>query len=304
MKVLAKGLAFPEGPVVMPDGSVVVVELAGGQLRRIGLDGGTSVVAKTAGCPNGAQLGPGGKLYVCNQGDLIWRQKDGEYRAMAGRAPGYDGGWIEVVDPGSGKVERLYDRCGAHKLQAPNDIVFDAHGGFWFTDHGKADERQQGKGGLYWAKADGSEIREAVYGLVTPNGIGLSPDGKTLYTVETHTARLWSWEVTAPGEVRKLRGVNAHGGHFLAGSANLQRFDSLAVSASGKVCVATLLNGGITEFWPDGSHSKHYPLPDAHVTNIAFGGADMKTAYITLSGAGELVALDWHEPGLKLQYQQ
>jgi gluconolactonase len=303
MKVLAHGLMFPEGPVVMPDGSIVVVELAGGQLRRIGLDGKTAILAKVQGCPNGAALGPGGKLYVCNQGDLVWQKKGNEYRAMAARAPTYDGGWIETVDPETGKVERLYDRCGEHKLRAPNDIVFDAHGGFWFTDHGKADARTVGRGGLYWAKADGSEIREAVYPLYTPNGIGLSPDGKTLYAVETQTARLWSWEITAPGQVRRLRGVTAHGGHFLAGSATYLRFDSLAVSASGKICVATLLNGGITEFWPDGSHSKHYPLPDEHVTNIAFGGPDLKTAYITMSGAGELVAIDWHEPGLKLNHQ-
>ena len=90
-------------------------------------------------------------------------------------------------------------------------------------------------------------------------------------------------------------------GGWLVGSVpgNI-RFDSLAVTASGKICVATIMTGGIAEFWPDGSQVRHHSLPDLHVTNLAFGGEGMQTAYVTYSQAGALVAIRWHEAGLIL----
>ena len=51
----------------------------------------------------------------------------------------------------------------------------------WFTDLGKARDRDMDRGAVYWARSDGSEIREVVQPITTPNGIGLSPDEKTLY---------------------------------------------------------------------------------------------------------------------------
>jgi len=190
-------------------------------------------------------------------------------------------------------------------LNHANDLVFDAFGGFYFTDTGKVRGRTQDRGSIYYALADGSEIREIVYPLMSPNGIGLSPDGTTLYASETGTARLWAWEIEAPGKIRKLKQNDiAHGGRFVIGSANYQRFDSLAVTASGKILVGTLTNGGLTEIWPDGSYSRHHPLADGHVTNVAFGGKDMRTAYVTFAGYGKLISLDWYEPGLRLNYQE
>ena len=90
--------------------------------------------------------------------------------------------------------------------------------------------------------------------------------------------------------------VAAPGGHY-------QRFDSLAVDAFGNICVATLIHGGITVVSPDGSHCSHVPLPDLMTTNICFGGKDRRTAYVTLSGTGKLIAIDdWPVPGLELNY--
>ena len=73
------------------------------------------------------------------------------------------------------------------------------------------------------------------------------------------------------------------------------------MQANGDVCVATIVNGGITTITPAGA-STHTALPDPLVTNIAFGGADMCDAYITLSGAGQLIKTRWPEPGLKLTF--
>lgn len=301
MRVLATGLQFPEGPVAMPDGSVILVEIARGTLSRVTPAGTVEVVANLGGGPNSAALGPGGRMYVPNNGGFRFHRENGCHRPV-GQADDYSGGRIEVVDLATGRFERLYDRVNGHGLRGPNDLVFDDAGGFWFSDLGKVRGRDRDHGGVYWARADGSEIREVIYPVLSANGIGLSPDGRTLYVAETETARLWAWDVVAPGEVKKLPWPSPHGGRLVGSADVYQRFDSLKVTQSGRICVATLINGGITEIAPEGGIVAHHALPDPMVTNLCFGGADRRTAFVTLSYEGRLVAIDWHEPGLKLQH--
>lgn len=302
MKILAEGLRFPEGPLILPDGTVGCVEIAGGTLVRVH-DGKASVIAELGGGPNGAAVGPGGKVFVCNNGGIEWKMTSNGPRSTGRVLDSYTGGSIQVVDPETGKWDVLYDRCGEHRLTAPNDIVFDADGNFWFTDHGKTYARTEDKGGLYWARSDGSEIREAVFGLDAPNGVGLSPDGSIVYVSETRTSRLWAWDIQGEGKVRKLRGTVSHGGRFIYGPSDYQRFDSLKVTRSGRICVGTLIRGGITEIWPDGSASRHHMLPETYVTNLCFSGPDLTTAITAMSFRGMLAAIDWHEPGLPLYGQ-
>src|SRR6187551_206888 len=299
IRVLATDLAFPEGPVVMPDGSVVLVEIRAQQLTRVWPDGRKEVVAKIPGGPNGAAIGPDGKCYIANNGGFEWHRENGHIRPLT-QARDYAGGRIERVDLATGAVEVLYAACGDVPLKGPNDLVFDAHGGFYFTDLGKRRPRDMDVGAVYYAKADGSFITEVAYPMVTPNGIGLSPDGNTLFVAETEAARLWAFAIEAPGVVKKEKWPSPHGGRIVAGMGGYQRFDSLAVQADGRICVATLVNGGITVISPDGRHVEHHPMPDPMTTNICFGGPDRKTAYITLSWTGRLVAVDWPSPGLQL----
>jgi gluconolactonase len=302
MKIIASGLQFPEGPVAMPDGSIIVVEIARETLSRIAPDGRVDVVANIRGGPNGAALGPGGRMYVCNNGGFAWIKERGTFRPYL-QSEDYVGGSIEIVDLDTGKVERLYSRCGEHALRGPNDIVFDAHGGFWFSDLGKRRARDMDRGFVYWARADGSEIREVIGPILTPNGVGLSPDGHTLYVAETETGRVWSWEITAPGEVRMRPWPSPHGGTLVAGLPGYMRFDSLAIAASGNICVAALHSCSIVEIAPHGSYVRHHPVPDMSVTNLCFGGSDLRTAYVTMSHEGHLGAMEWHEPGLRLNWQ-
>jgi gluconolactonase len=302
IRTLAEGLEFPEGPVALADGSVLLVEIAAGALTRIGADGTKTVVARPGGGPNGAAIGPDGKCYLCNNGGFEWIRDDAGHLRPFMIAKDYAGGRIERVDLATGAVEVLYRACGEVPLKGPNDIVFDAHGGFYFTDLGKVRAREMDRGAVYYAKADGSFITEVAFPMMTPNGIGLSPDGKTLYVAETDAARLWAFAVEAPGVVRKEPWPSPHGGRILAGMGGYQRFDSLAVQGDGRVCVATLINGGVTVISPDGRHVEHHPMPDPMTTNICFGGPDRKTAYLTLSWSGRLVAVDWPTPGLQLNY--
>ncbi len=299
---IASGLQFPEGPVAMPDGSVLLVEIARQTLSRVRPDGTVHVIAHLGGGPNGAAMGPGGKIYVTNNGGLKFVQRPGRMFPTT-QSDDYAGGRIQVVDPESGKFETLYDACAGRRLRGPNDLVFDAAGGFWFTDLGKRRERDMDIGAVYYAKADGSLIKEAIFPLDRPNGIGLSPDEKTLYVVETPTARCWSFRLSAPGEIESANGpYRGEKGTCLVGLGGYQMFDSLAVDGEGHIAVATLITGAVSDLWPDGSRVDQYRLPDMMVTNVCFGGRELRTAFATLSMGGTLVAFDWPRPGLPLHY--
>lgn len=300
-QVIATGLRFPEGPVAMPDGSIVLVEIERGTVTRVRTDGTVSVIATPGGGPNGLARGPDGALYVCNNGGFLWHEEPGLLRPV-GTPADYSGGRIERLDPGSGALRVLYDRCGEHPLCGPNDIVFDRQGGFYFTDLGKSRTRERDHGGVYYALADGSGIAEVVHPMLTPNGIGLAPDERTLYVAETEGGRLWAFDIEAPGRLAKHPFPSPNGGRFLCALPGYQRFDSLAVDAAGNICVATLITGHITVIAPDGRLLRQVRTPDMYTTNICFGGADMRTAYLTLSGVGHLVAMRWPEPGLRLNF--
>ena len=303
VRVLATGLEFPEGPVVMPDGSVVLVEIRGKRLTRVYPDGRKEVVADIPGGPNGAALGPDGKMYLCNNGGFSWIPTRNTFMPGPASAAEYIGGSIQRVDLQSGKVETLIDKCGEHRLNGPNDLVFDKHGGLWFTDLGKRRTRDMDLGGLYYLKPGMKEIVEGAFGVMPANGIGLSPDENTVYVAETPTARLWAYELSGPGEVKPRDPIyRGERGKPIAGLGGYQMFDSLAVEASGNVCVATLISGCISVIAPDGTLVEQVPTGDRMTTNVAFGGPDLKTAYITLSGKGELVAMDWPRPGLPLNF--
>jgi gluconolactonase len=303
-RTIADDLQFPEGPIAMLDGSVILVEIARGTLTRVRADGRTEVIATPGGGPNGAAIGPDGACYICNNGGLKFERDPviGTVRPV-GQADDYVTGRIERIDLATGKVERLYDKCGDNKLNGPNDIVFDRDGNMWFTDLGKTRHRDMDRGAVYWAKPDGSEIKQVIQPLMTPNGIGLSPDEKTVYVAETEAARLYAFEITGPGTVSMIGFPKSiTGGRLVTCDGGYRKFDSLAVEADGKICVATLLTGGITVANPDGGTHEFVEADDPYTTNICFGGADLRTAYLTLSWKGLLVDCPWPRAGLPLNF--
>ena len=296
--VITEGLQFPEGPVALSDGSVLVVEIQRGTLTRVAEDGTQSIVAELGGGPNGAALGPDGHCYICNNGGFEWHEaRDG--RVFPGEQPeNYTGGRIERVNLDTGSVETLYEACNGERLKGPNDLVFDQTGGFWFTDHGKTRPRDRDRTGVFYAQPDGASISEVIFPMEAPNGIGLSADERTVFVAETPTGRVWAYDLAGPGQLAKAnnakRLLTGRDGHFM--------FDSLAIDANGDVCVATLLDGGITTLSDNGVAPKFVAMPDRITTNICFGGKDLKTAYITLSSTGQLVAMDWPVGGLPLNF--
>lgn len=293
--VVAENLDFPEGPVAMADGSVVVVEINAGRVSRCSPDGSRSVVAEVGGGPNGAARGPDGALYICNNGGP---------RGDERRKP-----CIQRVDPATGSVDVLYTEAAGEPLRAPNDLVFDNTGNFWFTDIVA--------GAIFYASPEGTSIDLAIDQVPAPNGIGLSPDGTVLYWAQTFTRQVMRRLLDGPGHVVPSAGCNIQAliqngsvDHeaLLLGLPGAQELDSLAVEQGGTVCVGTLVDSGITAVSGDGSAVEKFTLPeqlaDGAVTNICFGGDDLRTAFITLSLTGRLVSCRWPRPGLRLHFQE
>ncbi|MDP3717775.1 MAG: SMP-30/gluconolactonase/LRE family protein [Acidobacteriota bacterium] len=339
-KVICSGLGYPEGPVALPDGSVLVCEISAGALSRITPDGQRTVVAQLGGSPNGAAIGPDGKVYVCNSGGFafLYFRQDGSL-VMPGSAPPpgaicltgdqpptYTGGSIQRVDLATGTFETLYTQCSApdfpgaptsttHPLRGPDDLVFDEQGGFWFTDWGKSRPRERDIPGLYYAKADGSSIIEKVFPLNAPNGVALSPDGRRLYVAETYTRMVRFWELDGPGQIAKTGPAIDHS-HVLTSQVHgVGILDSMKVDEDGNVYVVTMLddgyvvrsNGGLTIISPEGERLEFIDLEvgewfDPLPSNFCFGGPDRRTAFITLGGTGRLVSCQMRVPGLKPAY--
>ncbi|MEZ5987450.1 MAG: SMP-30/gluconolactonase/LRE family protein, partial [Hyphomonas sp.] len=263
-ETVASGLRFPEGPVVMADGSIIVVEIEKKCITRCWDGGKTEVICTPGGGPNGLAIGPDGALWVCNNGGFEYHEMDG--MLIPGNCPdNYDGGRIERVDLSTGKVERVLDAVDGNPLRGPNDLVFDKAGNLYFTDHGKVFPRHREFGGLYYLANGASEAKELDYHYSSPNGVGLSPDEQTVYMADTMTGRMWAFDLESPGVIKPASPLN--GGRVVATMPGLQYFDSLGMTAAGNVCVATILNGGITTITPDGQHS-HIAFPDLLVTNI------------------------------------
>ncbi|MBI1197796.1 MAG: SMP-30/gluconolactonase/LRE family protein [Phenylobacterium sp.] len=300
MRVVTDRLRFPEGPIALPDGSVVVVEIEGRALTRVRPDGRLEIIAELEGGPNGAAMGPDGWCYVCNSGGWIYTSEANGWRRPLRQSD--HNGWIERVHLATGRVERLYDRCGDIALQSPNDIVFDRSGGFYFTDHGKRRPREWGITSVFYAAPDGGRIVEAVRGLVTPNGVGLSADEKTLYVAETIPRRIWAFDLEAPGVIREEPWPSSCGGRLVAGLPDNNYLDSLALDADGAIVVASFNRCGVWTVSPDGARREFLAIDDFYATNVAFGGEGLRTAFVTLSSTGRLVAIDWPRAGQPVNF--
>lgn len=292
MTTVATGLHFPEGPVVMKDGSVLFVQIESKQVSRLQPDGSVVMVAQLEGGPNGLAIGPDKALYIANDGGRFSFNKRGNFNFPGAAPPDHVGGSIQRLDLKTGRAATLYDQCDGKRLVAPDDLVFDHHGGMWISDYGKI----KGDAGIYYARADGKAIKQAKGGMNAPNGIGLSPNGKQLHVSEGR--QLWTFDITG-------RGVLSAGISYPnAAHATLRErsvADSLKVLANGEVAVCTLIAGGISIFDQAGK-VQFIQFDDPMTTNLAFGGEDMRDTWVTSSGLSRIVKVRWPYPGLKPAY--
>jgi gluconolactonase len=281
LRVVAMGLRFPEGPIALDDGSVLVVEIEGGAVMRVHPDGSKREY-RCGGGPNGAALGPDGAVYVCNDGGLAF-VTEGEIRLPNALAPGNEGGYVRRLDLESGAVETMFTHVEGVRIGGLNDIVFDATGCCYIVD--------TVRGALYYCDPLRRTIRSVEQGLEVPDDMGLSPAGDKLYVSETYSGRIFCWDVAAPGALSgKREHYNAGGEHG---------WDGLAIDGAGNVCASNLTKSGVSVIDPAGRKLADFVTPqhDPFVTNICFGADE---AYIRSSGRGLLYAIKWPWPGLRL----
>jgi gluconolactonase len=156
------------------------------------------------------------------------------------------------------------------------------------------------------AMPDGSvvfvEIRRGTLTRAWNGKCEVIADEQTLYVTDTFSARVWAYDLASPGEIRAQDSGRLS---RLVGTVPGDVYiDGMAVTQSGKLCVATIINGGISTLDPSSGESKHVGLPDAAVTNLCFGGSDLRDAYISMSAAGSVVRIRWPEPGVRLPFTQ
>jgi gluconolactonase len=302
VRELARGLAFPEGPIVDDDG-LLVSEMAAGRVTRLAPDGTTEVVAETGGGPNGLGRLPDGRLLVCQGGGSRWQTRPWPFdlpgsvdlTLPAGPADDALTPQVQVIDP-DGTVTTLTDRFvgvdGVERpLGRPSDVCVDAEGGFWMTDGGASHGRDRRMSGLLYGAPDlalGAPLREVLYPLEMPNGVALSRDGAHVYVTETRTRRVWALGVAPGGRVESARGFATvpSGGPMNFGGA-----DGVCVDDAGRVIVATLGTGGVTVFSPAGELLGALVLDDRMTSNVVFDPTS-PSLFVTLGSTGAVLVID------------
>ena len=147
---------------------------------------------------------------------------------------------------------------------------------------------------VYFARTDGSEIREVVGEIRFPNGIGVTGDGRTLIGAESFTSSLLAFDITAPGVLANRRVfATLPEGHLP---------DGFCFDAEGTLICAGAEGGALAVFGPDETPRDPVPVADPLVTNVAFGGRGFSTLYLTESTLGRVVLVDWPVPDQPLVF--
>ena len=269
-------VVMTEGPVAHPDGTVYFTDLANDRILRLGTDGLVTTYRQPANRPNGLRLDAEFRLLAAERGD--------PERGTPGR--------ITRTDLETGDIEVLADSSGAVDFGVPNDLSFDAHGRIYFS----------GSGEVYRLDTDGTVTKIAAAPLVQgSNGLILSLDDSTLYLVEINRGageprRIREFDLSPDGDLSNPRVFH----DFAPGRGG----DGMGIDVDGNVYVAAGMNqtrdtsetldnpAGVYVFSPAGELVNRIPIPQDTITNLAFGGADMKTLYVTSGNTVFRVAMD------------
>ena len=280
----------------MDDGTLLCVELGRRTVDRVHPDGRVEVVSENGGSPNGIAIGPTAwcpsATAVVGLSPRSWARITSMHQPAATRAGASSG---SISRPARCRCSTA-SATGTH-LMGPNDVFSTPQAACGSpTTAGPSSQHDQG---CSTTAPDGSSISEVIYPLESPNGIG-SPDGKRSTSPRRPPAGLWSWAVTAPGEIAPA-GPVGNGGTPACRPPGFQLFRLLRSTAKTSSSERSS-NGGLTIVSPDGSSVDHVALPDFMITNVCFGGDDLRTAYVTCSATGTILSFPWPRPGLKLAY--
>lgn len=263
VSVFAAGFKFPEGPAFDRNGYLFVVDVDTGDISKISPEGQVRIFVNTGGAPNGAKFHANGDLYVAD------RQKG-----------------VIAISP-DGKIRVIVDHYQGKKFNGPNDLVFDSKGSLYFTDpHGSSDENPFGS--VYKLASNGN-IACLASGLAFPNGLVLSRDEKFLFVADTRKNRILRYVLNPP--VRSYIFSQLSGGWGP---------DGLAFDVAGNLYIAHYGGGDVIILNPKGEIVERVPVGGGHPTNVAFGGPDRKTLYLTEADTGSVYRFNTDLPGLPL----
>jgi len=259
-----------EGPTVDADGTVYFTDLNGDRILKMAANGTVTTFREPANRPNGMVFDAQFRLITCERGD------------SARKTPSR----LTRTDMKSGQIDVLADKYQGRPFVELNDVTVDGAGRIYFTDNpGKAVYRFDPDGTL-------TQILSAP-GIDNANGLTIAPDDRTFYLIEANTGangarRITAFTLSAAGAPSNPRLFH----NFYPGRSG----DGMTIDSEGNLWVAAGLNNlrnntetldtkaGIHEFAPDGRLLQHIPVPIDLLTNVAFGGPDLKTLYITAGG--------------------
>jgi gluconolactonase len=256
IQVVQEGFKNTEGPIALPDGSLIFTENVTNKIFQIDAAGNTSVFLEDTKGANALAFDPMGRLIATR------------------REPGFQG--IAVIYP-KGREAVLADKIDGKPLDRPNDLVLDKKGGIYFTDPGPHS--------VYYVTPGGRTIQVAD-GIVRPNGIQLSPDDRVLYVNDTEGEDLFAFDVQPDGTLRNRRIFAKYLGVKKTAEGVLSGADGMAIDSEGRVYATT--NGGVDVYSPQGQLLGTIPVgtPGGRgPQNLAFAGRDKKTLYIAGRGA-------------------
>jgi gluconolactonase len=252
-ELLAEGLGWAEGPVVLPDGRICFVESYRSQVSVWQRGRGVSSYAYTAGGPNSVVLGAGDRMYVCQNGGTV-----GPWRAEEMSVPS-----IQVIEHEGGPARIIATELDGRRFNGPNDLVFGQDGRLYFTDPGTYRPADPDPSYLFLLEPDGTGRLIAELDPPTfPNGIAIEADGSVV------------WAESYTGMVRRLRLETGAIEDIARLPGDRPVADGMAVGADGRLYVTTVNGGGIDVMWPDGRYDR-FIRAGVIPTNCVFAGTDL-----------------------------
>jgi gluconolactonase len=276
---VAATVCFLEGPAFDGEGNLFFSDIAGNRILKMDPSGRVSVFRENSGRTNGNTFDAQGRLLSCEGAEM--GSAEGRRR-------------IVRTDLKTGQIEVLTDRYEGKRYNSPNDICVDIHGRIWFTDPYYGPDRhilEMGHEAVYRIDPDGKVTRVLTQPAIQrPNGIAITPDAKTLYVVDSHpqpggNRKIWAFSVKPDGSLTDQRLVFDFG----RGRGG----DGMRLDVEGNlwVCAGVLrprgpgetdeVPPGVYVISPQGKLLGRIPIPEDLITNLAFGGPERKTLYVT-----------------------
>lgn len=266
---VATGYQFTEGPAVGPDGAVYFTDIPARRIHRYDpATGEVTIFRENSGLANGLMFDHQDRLLACEGAG------DGGTRRLSRTEP-------------DGRITTLAERWQQRRLNSPNDLVIDSHGGIFFTDprYGKRASMEMDIEAVFYLSPDGTLTR-VIHDLTRPNGLILSPDGKTLYVADESGKKIVAYQLNEPGKPTSPQRFSAMGPELGGGC------DGMSIDALGRVYATG--NEGVYIFNPDGSQAALVETPE-RPSNCTLD-RDGRTLYITARTSLYKITLNTSEP--------